>query len=1207
MLILQGNGDLILSDAGRLFAGNVLVAFGDSITQGYNSTNHLTTAYVPLIGAAANLTVINNGFSGDMIGDQADSILATTVNSGYIYTYALGTNDERIYSTSTNKLQDFKSAHLSTVAYLAIEDARKIKGISGSVTYTGTWATDAYLIGKFATTNGSTATFSVRGRTVLIGYWKYYGSYTGSMSVTVDGVNKGSYSITPTAGEDITTGHGRAYIPALFIVSGLSDGNHTVVLTATVGDFIPFDWAAGVDYDLLGPKVYVANIAHMTSAGYGTYGGSDDNINTYNRVIRNNVAYLASMGLNVALVDVCNVTNPATDLDTDGLHPTDAGHAKWAAAFLRVMNGLTQPRDRTGGSISIPNIVWRPDAVDFYTESSGVWAKRMGIAASGVVSFSSDVSVTGALSAGSFIGSGAGLTNILFPGIINVKDYGAIGDGTTDDTSAINTASLAASVNGKALYFPLGTYIVNPNATRLICYTGQTWFGYGRLSIIKVKNNCGDYHTVIGASSDGTAVDNFTIRDITIDQNGTGNTTCNIRVGVANTEQFALYLSNSKTIKVINVNFDVCTGINTLAISGSGCKDVDIESCFFRFKKAASTDTVAGATNSYDNSAVYIHAKRIRICNNKWLSETYSDIPGAAFEIHGPTAVATGNIVEGYSQGCWIVSPDAAGNQEIDSNINVSKNVFARVSRGVGILSATFGVGSYLRNISIIGNTISIFQNSGYHDAYWADGIFCPDSTADLDTVKISGNLIRFQSGDTRSTSTRFGGANLINHVGISCSRGGGATIVSKNIQITDNEIVNAPCAGIRVGYQLSTSILKNITIARNKIIDAGSNPNFPSGASLRAALDVSGAATDVVIEDNTAEDTSISGLNGLQSWKVYPYGTAVNYRFRNNHATVSYTTPFSTYFEAGHGVQYEQNRTQDSTLNAKEFWGTVVFRSSTGTYLSDSTVLARTDVQNTFLDGQLIATNNPSALRAVTSGGIAQLLTASTIGQAHADGAALHTFYDGISLSCTLGAFFNLGISNSYFGEILGVDRDGNRLPRRWYLPDGSNNPILALELPVGANAGKATFGGTVTAPAFVGDGSGLTNVGAGSVPMKLVRAASTGNLSLSGGSAVDGVSILAGDRVLAKNQTTPSQNGIYIAAAGSWSRAGDFDSSGEVLSGTEVFVTEGTNNGGTIWRLTTTGAITVDTTAQTYTNYIGSSEGDFIVQIALLTQVFN
>jgi len=84
------------------------------------------------------------------------------------------------------------------------------------------------------------------------------------------------------------------------------------------------------------------------------------------------------------------------------------------------------------------------------------------------------------------------------------------------------------------------------------------------------------------------------------------------------------------------------------------------------------------------------------------------------------------------------------------------------------------------------------------------------------------------------------------------------------------------------------------------------------------------------------------------------------------------------------------------------------------------------------------------------------------------------------------------------------------------------------------------------------------------GLTPKEACRVASTANLTLSGEQTIDGIAAVSGDRVLAKDQTTGTENGIYVCAAGAWSRATDYDASAEVQEGTFCYVAEGTANGG-------------------------------------------
>jgi parallel beta-helix repeat protein len=94
--------------------------------------------------------------------------------------------------------------------------------------------------------------------------------------------------------------------------------------------------------------------------------------------------------------------------------------------------------------------------------------------------------------------------------------------------------------------------------------------------------------------------------------------------------------------------------------------------------------------------------------------------------------------------------------------------------------------------------------------------------------------------------------------------------------------------------------------------------------------------------------------------------------------------------------------------------------------------------------------------------------------------------------------------------------------------------------------------------------------------------RVATTANVSsLSTLLTVDGVTVAAGDRVLVRAQSTATQNGIYVAASGAWSRATDFDGAGEVAGGTQVFVTSGTRFADSSWRVTGNGAVTPGSSA--------------------------
>ncbi len=107
-------------------------------------------------------------------------------------------------------------------------------------------------------------------------------------------------------------------------------------------------------------------------------------------------------------------------------------------------------------------------------------------------------------------------------------------------------------------------------------------------------------------------------------------------------------------------------------------------------------------------------------------------------------------------------------------------------------------------------------------------------------------------------------------------------------------------------------------------------------------------------------------------------------------------------------------------------------------------------------------------------------------------------------------------------------------------------------------------------------------------------VKAATTADITLSGAQTIDGVAVVAGDRVLVKNQTDASENGIYVAAAGAWARAEDADGNpnGEVTSGMFSFVEEGTVNGQHGFSLSTANPIVVDTTDLVFVQFSGAGQ---------------
>lgn len=117
-------------------------------------------------------------------------------------------------------------------------------------------------------------------------------------------------------------------------------------------------------------------------------------------------------------------------------------------------------------------------------------------------------------------------------------------------------------------------------------------------------------------------------------------------------------------------------------------------------------------------------------------------------------------------------------------------------------------------------------------------------------------------------------------------------------------------------------------------------------------------------------------------------------------------------------------------------------------------------------------------------------------------------------------------------------------------------------------------------------------------------VRVATTQNITLSGTQTIDGIQVVQGNRVLVKNQTDASQNGIYVVQQGAWTRSTDANTNDKVHPGMFTFVEEGTTNQDSGWVLVTDQPITLGTTNLEFEQFSGAGQ---IVAGAGLTKTGN
>jgi hypothetical protein len=159
------------------------------------------------------------------------------------------------------------------------------------------------------------------------------------------------------------------------------------------------------------------------------------------------------------------------------------------------------------------------------------------------------------------------------------------------------------------------------------------------------------------------------------------------------------------------------------------------------------------------------------------------------------------------------------------------------------------------------------------------------------------------------------------------------------------------------------------------------------------------------------------------------------------------------------------------------------------------------------------------------------------------------------------------------------------------------------------GTNVLSLGAGDWLRAPAAPVDGYDLANkayvdgIAQGLQLKGSSRAATTANITLANEQTIDGVVLVAGDRVLVKNQTAAETNGIYVVVdGGAWTRAEDLDEPSELTAGIFTFVEEGTANGDKGFVLVSDNPIVLGTDPQVWTTFSAAAAltaGDGLVQV--------
>lgn len=154
-----------------------------------------------------------------------------------------------------------------------------------------------------------------------------------------------------------------------------------------------------------------------------------------------------------------------------------------------------------------------------------------------------------------------------------------------------------------------------------------------------------------------------------------------------------------------------------------------------------------------------------------------------------------------------------------------------------------------------------------------------------------------------------------------------------------------------------------------------------------------------------------------------------------------------------------------------------------------------------------------------------------------------------------------------------------------RLALTGGTMTGVIAM------SNNKVTGVATPTADQDAANKAYVDSVAQGIDAKASCKAATTANITLSGNQTIDGVAVIAGDRVLVKNQSSAAQNGIYVADSSTWSRSADANTWDELVAAF-TFVEQGTENGNNGYICTIAPGGTLGVTAVTWAQFSGAGQ---------------
>lgn len=433
--------------------------------------------------------------------------------------------------------------------------------------------------------------------------------------------------------------------------------------------------------------------------------------------------------------------------------------------------------------------------------------------------------------------------------VLDVKKFGAKGDGIADDRPSIQNALDTAGVGG-TVYFPPGTYLLGSmtlSGDRILkTYKDQTLYGQSKFSsVLKIAANFGDYKTVIGAASDSTYVGRWVMTNMGVDQNSVAGN--------------ALNIANMGTVPRMVVRLGSFTAGSSVTVQDCAFLNGDSVNALYLY---ADTLDVRGnqfldqggpvGTASHDHSTIYLSTPTATgtqaIVGNTFRGVLGSGGARTALETHGGTQAITGNVISSYITGMNLTGVNS---YFLTDAIICTGNVLSHVCIGLHVWSQYAGAvssGAAVRNVILSGNAISIDRDAwgsiaGFL-AYAYGVLIDPGNNAPIDGITIADNNIFFlPSAVAPPTADRHS-------TGINIEVTSTAAEL-RNIQIVGNTITAPLSSGMVI-----TGTIKRGLVKDNTVVDPAQSTETSVATTYRSGIVIGGTMEDTKFENNLLIDT---------------------------------------------------------------------------------------------------------------------------------------------------------------------------------------------------------------------------------------------------------------------------------------------------------------------------------------------------------------